>query len=61
MEIMKPELDGESPCHSENELIGVKQDEDPATRPSSMKTEHEVSCMSACTLKYLWPFVLYLC
>jgi hypothetical protein len=45
MEFMKPEPDGESFYHSENELIVVKQDEVLATRPSTVKTEHEVSCM----------------
>jgi hypothetical protein len=57
MELMKPEPDGESPYHSENELTGVEQDEGLATRTSTVKTEHEVSCMSVCTLKYLWQFV----
>jgi hypothetical protein len=45
MELMKPEPDGESPYHSENELTGVEQDEG-LVRTSTVKTEHEVSCMS---------------
>jgi hypothetical protein len=45
MELMKPEPDGESSYHSENELIVVKQNEVLATRHSPVKTEHEVSCM----------------
>jgi hypothetical protein len=50
MEFMKPEPDGESSYHSENELIIVKQNEVLGIRPSTVKTEHEVSCMSVCTL-----------
>jgi hypothetical protein len=47
---MKPEPDGESSSHSEHHLNDIKQDENPATKPSTVKTEHEVSCMSVFTL-----------
>jgi hypothetical protein len=57
MEFMKPEPDGELAYHTENDLIGVEQDEALATRPSNVKNEHEVNCMYVCTLKYLWPFI----
>jgi hypothetical protein len=64
MDFIKPEPDGEHywTSHSENQLIYVKEEEDPLLiRLPQMKAENEVSCMCVCSVRDIHNHVFGIC